>query len=178
MNTHTSKHWLQQRLAGLFMLVSLPVAAQDLFVYPAKGQSDQQLANDRYECHRWAVNETGFDPSDFGQLALPRIVRVPIPENKAEGATGKGALAGAIAGIVLGHGDDKIRDAITGAVVGSIAGAAVETSGQLQAESEARDEAQRHADELAHSKAEQAVQRANYRRAIAACLEGRGYTVK
>jgi len=122
----------------------------ELFVYPKNGQSDEQRDRDRYECHRWAVSETGFDPSDFGQVAPPRVVRVPVPENKAEGAIAKGALAGA----------------------------AVETSGQLEAEGKARDEAQRQADELAHSKAEQALRRANYRRAITACLEGRGYTVR
>ncbi len=38
-------------------------AADDqLYVYPARGQSEQQTADDRYECHRWAVEQTGFDP--------------------------------------------------------------------------------------------------------------------
>lgn len=36
----------------------------DLYVYPAQGQSEQQQADDRYECHRWAVDETGYDPVD------------------------------------------------------------------------------------------------------------------
>ena len=34
-----------------------------LIVYPNKGQSEEQQAKDRYECHRWAVKETGFDPT-------------------------------------------------------------------------------------------------------------------
>lgn len=158
-------------------LVSLPAAAQDLFVYPAKGQSQEQLANDRYECHRWAVQESGFDPTEFG-AEPPRIVKVPVPENKAAGATSKGAAAGAIAGAVLGHGDDKLKNAVIGAVVGSIAGAAVEQSGQLEAEGQAREQAEKQSQQIAQSKAEKAVQRSNYRRAISACLEGRGYTVK
>jgi len=33
------------------------------FVYPRAGQSAQQQASDEYECHRWAVGQTGFDPS-------------------------------------------------------------------------------------------------------------------
>ena len=33
-----------------------------LFLYPRKGQSEQQQAKDRYECHRWAVSQTGYDP--------------------------------------------------------------------------------------------------------------------
>jgi hypothetical protein len=36
----------------------------DLFIYPARGQSEQQQADDRYECHRWAAKETSYDPID------------------------------------------------------------------------------------------------------------------
>ena len=36
--------------------------ADDLYVYPAKGQSEQQQADDRYECHRWAADQTHYDP--------------------------------------------------------------------------------------------------------------------
>lgn len=32
------------------------------FVYPSKGQNQQQVGNDRYECNRWATNESGYDP--------------------------------------------------------------------------------------------------------------------
>ncbi len=32
------------------------------FVYPSRGQSQQQVASDRYECNRWATNESGYDP--------------------------------------------------------------------------------------------------------------------
>ena len=34
-----------------------------VFIYPKNGQGEQQQATDRYECHRWAVSQTGFDPS-------------------------------------------------------------------------------------------------------------------
>ena len=39
-----------------------PATTEDLIVYPANGQSEEQLDQDRYECHRWASGETGFDP--------------------------------------------------------------------------------------------------------------------
>ena len=29
--------------------------AQDLFIYPAEGQSEEQQSRDRFECHSWAV---------------------------------------------------------------------------------------------------------------------------
>lgn len=38
-------------------------AAEDIFVYPRAGQDEEQVASDRYECHRWASSETGFDPT-------------------------------------------------------------------------------------------------------------------
>ena len=34
-----------------------------LFVYPKAGQSENEQANDRYDCHLWAVGETDFDPT-------------------------------------------------------------------------------------------------------------------
>jgi hypothetical protein len=37
--------------------------ADELFVYPKQGQSKQQQADDRYACHRWAVDQTEYDPT-------------------------------------------------------------------------------------------------------------------
>lgn len=34
-----------------------------VYVYPRNGQSEEQTANDRFECHQWAVSQTGFDPT-------------------------------------------------------------------------------------------------------------------
>lgn len=47
---------------------SAPAAdpADDLYVYPIRGQSDDLQSRDRYECHRWAISQTGFDPSEPG----------------------------------------------------------------------------------------------------------------
>lgn len=35
----------------------------DIYVYPKNGQSDEQTSNDRFECHKWSVAQTGFDPT-------------------------------------------------------------------------------------------------------------------
>ncbi len=40
-----------------------PAPADRTFIYPRKGQSQQQQAADQYECHRWAVGQTAFDPT-------------------------------------------------------------------------------------------------------------------
>jgi hypothetical protein len=37
--------------------------ATDLFVYPKNDQNAEQQARDRYECHRWARDQSGFDPT-------------------------------------------------------------------------------------------------------------------
>ena len=34
-----------------------------MFIYPRKGQSEEQQAKDRYECHTWAVGQTNYDPT-------------------------------------------------------------------------------------------------------------------
>jgi len=60
----------------------------DLFVYPAHGQSEKQQQTDRYECHRWAADQTSYDPTQAnGQDAAKRNDYL-----RAEGAclTGRG----------------------------------------------------------------------------------------
>jgi hypothetical protein len=37
--------------------------AEKLFVYPRKGQSEEQQTKDRYECHLWVVGQIGWDPT-------------------------------------------------------------------------------------------------------------------
>ena len=62
--------WHRNNLRMALAIVVLPVLllagsshAQDIYIYPAKGQSHEQQDRDRYECHSWAVKQTGFDPS-------------------------------------------------------------------------------------------------------------------
>jgi len=37
--------------------------SDNLFIYPKAGQNEDQQAKDRYECHSWGVEQTGFDPT-------------------------------------------------------------------------------------------------------------------
>jgi hypothetical protein len=43
---------------------AMNVANNEVFVYPRNGQNAEQTARDRYECHAWAVSQTGFDPTN------------------------------------------------------------------------------------------------------------------
>ncbi|MDO6459604.1 DUF6515 family protein [Granulosicoccaceae sp. 1_MG-2023] len=40
--------------------------SDDLFVYPRQGQSVELQASDRFECHEWAGEQTGYDPTLSG----------------------------------------------------------------------------------------------------------------
>jgi hypothetical protein len=40
-----------------------PPSVDQMFIYPRLGQNEKQQADDRYECHLWAKNQTGFDPT-------------------------------------------------------------------------------------------------------------------
>lgn len=37
----------------------------ELYIYPTRGQSEQQQADDKYECHKWSFEQTGFDPTQM-----------------------------------------------------------------------------------------------------------------
>jgi hypothetical protein len=38
----------------------------DLIAYPKNGQTEEQQGKDKFECHRWAVSQAGFDPTQPG----------------------------------------------------------------------------------------------------------------
>jgi len=51
-------------ISGLVLLgLSIPIChAQQDDVYPYKGQSDEQILQDKKECYEQAMGESGFDP--------------------------------------------------------------------------------------------------------------------
>jgi hypothetical protein len=44
-------------------VIQAPPLEEKLFIYPRKGQSEKQQSDDRYECHRWAVDQAHYDPT-------------------------------------------------------------------------------------------------------------------
>ncbi len=64
---------------GGYEVVPAPVAgtapatgsAPRQFVYPRQGQTASQQASDEYECHRWAVGQSEFDPSALAGTLTP-----------------------------------------------------------------------------------------------------------
>ncbi|MHB8477238.1 MAG: hypothetical protein ACYDBZ_13235 [Steroidobacteraceae bacterium] len=44
-----------------------PSAPSELIAYPKNGQNQEQLGKDKFECHRWAASQTGFDPTQASE---------------------------------------------------------------------------------------------------------------
>jgi uncharacterized protein YcfJ len=157
-------------------------ASERLFVYPASGQSEQQLADDRYACHEQAVHASGFDPTRAALKPAPGSgsVTVKVPPNASEGATGKGMVAGAMAGAAIGAvaGEHAGEAAIAGAAIGTVIGNSIEHQGAQAAEAQARARGEQQIkvqDERAQKLEQQRIQ---YRDAFTACLTARGYSVR
>ncbi len=139
---------------------------QRVFVYPANGQSPEQTERDRYECHIWAVQQTGVDPSRDNN-AYERVIVQPA------NPPGAGTAAGAIGGAILGAIIAGPRNAGAGLVIGGATGAIVGSASDANAQAQARQTQQ----QINQSAAAGRARADTYRRAIGACLTGRGYTV-
>jgi len=48
---------------------SAPSGSPNVYAYPKSGQSEEQQSTDRYECHKWAVAQSGFDPTHTSQAS-------------------------------------------------------------------------------------------------------------
>jgi len=152
---------------------SAPAAAiTEVFFYPAGGQSPAQQDRDRYECYLWAVKQSGFDPSQVNLQAPQRVVVSPAPPAGATVAAG--AVTGAAIGAAVSAPHNEGEGAIVGAMAGAVLGSAAASSQQAQA---AQVQSRYDADAAARE-ARLAAEAGAYRRAMSACLEGRGYTVQ
>jgi len=147
-------------------------------IYPAKGQSAKQQDQDRYECHTWAREQSGFDPTQVAPTTAPtQTVPAGTTTASSAGAPAGSMAAGAMGGAAVA--ELTHHDAGRGAAAGALGGAVIQRVKQQQAaqQQQARQQAaQQQANQQQASARSQ--QRATYERAIGACMEGRGYTVK
>ena len=116
---------------------------------PAKGQTAEQQGKDLAECQSIAVQQSGFNPaSPQAPAAAPRGER-------ARGAA-RGAAVGAAAGAI---GGDAGKGAAAGAAAGTVAGG-------VRKRQAAREQ------QAAASQGQ-----AGYDKALAGCMQGKGYTI-
>ncbi|MGD0275953.1 MAG: glycine zipper domain-containing protein [Syntrophales bacterium] len=136
------------------------IAADEFIIYPNKGQSNDQMEKDKYECYQWAKGNTGFDP-----MQMPTATSPP-PQQK--GGAVKGAAGGALAGLAIGS---LSGNAGKGAAIGAGAGGLL---GGMR-----RQQSMREQDKWAQQQANNYEQKRNtYNRAWSACMGGRGYTIQ
>ncbi|MBL1265226.1 hypothetical protein JJL52_16285 [Methylomicrobium sp. RS1] len=126
-------------------------------IYPMKGQSSEQLSKDRYECHVWAVQQSGFDPST---AQAPQAA----PQTQQQGGQVirggmRGAAMGAAVGAIAG---DAGKGAAIGATAGGIRGGFKRMDQNRAAQTQAP---------------VTAPGQDAYYQAIKACLAGRNYSV-
>lgn len=143
-----------------FEMVRAEKVNAGMLIYPAKGQSAEQQQKDEFECHQWAVQQTGYDPTKAQQA--------PQQQTAQKGQAVKGAAGGALIGLGIGSlSGNAGKGAAIGAGAGALAGGAKQRQEQKQQEA---------ANQQAQS--EQQAQIKRYNDAKGVCLEGRGYTVK
>jgi hypothetical protein len=157
-------------LLSLLVLATLaPINsfADDLFIYPAKGQSAEQQDKDKWECRSWATKQTGFDPASRITASTPPPTRQSPKGGLIRGAAG-GAAIGAVGGAIGGN-------AGKGAAIGAGAGGLV---GAVRRNNQVRDEQYAHQQWAQQNVAQYEQNRSDWIRAVKACLTGRGYTVQ
>jgi hypothetical protein len=147
-------------------------AITQIYFYPNKGQSVEQQSRDHYECYNWAVEQTGFDPSVSSIAPEQRVRVVPMPPPGHDTVTM--SIAGAVLGALIAGPHHAGGAALFGAASGAMLGAASDASRQetaLQME-----EAYQNRDKARDLRKEKKA--LQFRRAMSACMEGRGYTVR
>ena len=156
-------------LSMSLLVISAPsmVIADDFFIYPNKGQSQEQMDKDKFECFQWAKQQTGFDP-----MAVPTASSPPPQQEAPKGGVGRGAVRGGAVGVAAGAiGGDAGKGAAIGAASGALIGGMRRRDQQRKQQQAQQEWAQQQTNEYYQN-------RDNYNRAYGACLEGRGYTVK
>ena len=147
-----------------------PAGALGLIVFPAKEQTKEAQALDEQACYVWANQNTGIDPAlvkanpdSAAKVAKAKMDSATV--GVAVGGAAKGAAAGALIGAVTG-------DAGTGAGVGAVGGAIAGRRAKKQASAKAAQAG------AAAANAQAAELINTFKKAMTACLEGKGYTVK
>ncbi len=163
-----------RRIILLMTIMTLPALfadlafGQDLIVFPAKGQTQEQMEKDKSDCYQWAKQQTGFDPMQAQQQAQA----APPQSQGPSGARIKGAARGAAVGTVTGA---IAGDTGKGAAAGAAGGAMI---GGMRSRDQRRQQAQAQQQQAEQQAAAYDQKRTTYNRAYSACMEAKGYTVK
>ncbi len=149
-----------------------PPPPSRVYFYPTQGQTTEQQDRDSYECYLWAKQQTGYDPSAPNLAPHARVAVIPEPPPGA--GTAVGAVTGAILGAAVSSHGNRPEGALVGALAGGVLGTAADAARQEEA-ARLQENYDRRSGQRQAVIERQAIE---YRRALTACLEGRGYTVR
>lgn len=141
-----------------------------MVIYPARKQSSAQQAKDEAACSAWAESQTGI--SVQGGTVNTEAAGKAAGEQAAhatEGAAVRGAAKGALAGVAIGAiAGDAGKGAGIGAIAGAMGGRIARKRATKQAEAQGAQQAAAQNQEMVNQ----------FKKAVAVCLEGRGYTAR
>lgn len=158
-------------LAVVGLCLAFTGNAAEPIIYPAEGQSAEQVASDKGACYAWATESTGVNPAALAQVAPSPAPAAPAHGSPRLAGAARGALGGAIIGEIVD--DDAGKGAAAGAVAGTMVGGARARQQQAQQQQQAAAQQQQ---QQQQALAQQA-QLDTYNRAFAACMQGRGYAI-
>lgn len=155
-----------------YTCATLPSRAQQmgLYVFPSAGQTKGVQLSEEQQCYDWAQQQSGIDPTkvtantDSAAKAAGQAAS-SATQGAAVGGAARGAAAGALIGAAAG-------DAGTGAAIGAASGAVAGRRARKRASAQAEQAGANQAVAVANDKIVQ------FKKAMTACLEGKGYTVK
>src|SRR5712671_56047 len=131
------------------------------FIYPKNGQSPEQQKKDEFDCHTWAVQQSGYDPIAAAQAAPQQVTT--STSTGPDGSALKGAAVGAAGGAAIGA---IAGDAGKGAAIGAVAGGVVN---KLRSRNNQKNAQQQQASQTKSAADQQATLATRYQSARAAC---------
>jgi len=143
-------------------------ATLGIYVFPSAGQNATTQSQDEAACYSWAVKNTGVDPFNASKQNQQQQAQASATAQSGQGQGARGAARGAAAGALIGG---IAGDAGTGAAVGAATGFVAGRVRKRQAEDAA-------AQQSAASTQATAQQMDAFKKAFAACMEGKKYIVK
>ncbi len=85
-------------LSAIFLFISVGPVQAEMFIYPKEGQSKEKQEMDEFQCHKWAKQQSGSNPTAMSSQPAP----TPAPQASNEGHIVRGGARGALLGAVGG----------------------------------------------------------------------------
>ena len=81
-------------LSAIFLFISVGPVQAEMFIYPKEGQSKEKQEMDEFQCHKWAKQQSGSNPTAMSSQPAP----TPAPQASNEGHIVRGGARGALLG--------------------------------------------------------------------------------